>query len=81
MQVLFMMRLIQRWTLRGRKGTAQKGHRNGTRKGKKEEFPGLMQNMLPGNSFPQICVVSVHHLAESSVKIVVNTDRFPNTKG
>jgi hypothetical protein len=27
---------------------------------KKEEFPGFMENMLPGNSFPQICVVSVH---------------------
>jgi hypothetical protein len=27
---------------------------------KKEEFPGVMENMLPGNSFPQICVVSVH---------------------
>jgi hypothetical protein len=26
---------------------------------KKEEFPGFMENMLPGNSFPQICVVSV----------------------
>jgi len=25
---------------------------------KKEEFPGFMGNMLPGNSFPQICVVS-----------------------
>jgi hypothetical protein len=27
---------------------------------KKEEFPGNMENMLPGNSFPQICVVSVY---------------------
>jgi hypothetical protein len=26
---------------------------------KKEEFPGIKGNMLPGNSFPQICVVSV----------------------
>jgi hypothetical protein len=26
---------------------------------KKEEFPGFMGNMAPGNSFPQICVVSV----------------------
>lgn len=26
---------------------------------KKEELPGFMLNMLPGNSFPQICVVSV----------------------
>jgi hypothetical protein len=29
---------------------------------KKEEFPGLMENMVPGNSFPQICVVSVNNL-------------------
>jgi hypothetical protein len=28
-------------------------------KEKKEEFPGTMQFMRPGNSFPQICVVSV----------------------
>ena len=27
---------------------------------KKEEFPGFMDNMLSGNSFPQICVVSVN---------------------
>jgi hypothetical protein len=25
---------------------------------KKEEFTGLMDHMVPGNSFPQICVVS-----------------------
>jgi len=30
-----------------------------SRKGKKEEFPGFMLFMQPGNSFPQICVVSV----------------------
>jgi hypothetical protein len=29
-------------------------------KAKKEEFPGIMENMPPGNSFPQICVVSVN---------------------
>jgi hypothetical protein len=28
---------------------------------KKEEFPGYMVDMQPGNSFPQICVVSVSH--------------------
>jgi hypothetical protein len=27
---------------------------------KKEEFPDIMVNMLSGNSFPQICVVSVN---------------------
>jgi len=31
---------------------------------KKEEFPGTMENMPPGNSFPQICVVSVKHSVE-----------------
>ena len=31
---------------------------------KKEEFPGLMENMLPGNSFPQICVVSERKYVE-----------------
>jgi len=31
-----------------------------THEKKKEEFPGIMENMLPGNSFPQICVVSVN---------------------
>jgi hypothetical protein len=33
----------------------------GTQITKKEEFPGFMENMLPGNSFPQICVVSVNN--------------------
>jgi hypothetical protein len=32
----------------------------GGERSKKEEFPGLMANMRPGNSFPQICVVSVN---------------------
>jgi hypothetical protein len=36
------------------------------RKNKKEEFPGIMENMLPGNSFPQICVVSVNEYVEKS---------------
>jgi hypothetical protein len=31
---------------------------------KKEEFPGYMKAMQPGNSFPQICVVSVTHSVE-----------------
>jgi hypothetical protein len=31
---------------------------------KKEEFPGIMRNMPPGNSFPQICVVSVNKSVE-----------------
>jgi hypothetical protein len=33
---------------------------------KKEEFPRLMDNMTPGNSFPQICVVSVNQSVENS---------------
>jgi hypothetical protein len=35
-------------------------------KAKKEEFPGFMENMLPRNSFPQICVVSVNKYVENS---------------
>jgi hypothetical protein len=31
---------------------------------KKEEFPGYMEAMQPGNSFPQICVVSEIHFVE-----------------
>jgi len=42
------------------------------RKSKKEEFPGIMENMLPGNSFPQICVVSVYSLWETGPLSVVN---------
>jgi hypothetical protein len=34
---------------------------------KKEEFSGLMDNMLPENSFPQICVVSVNHFVENDI--------------
>jgi hypothetical protein len=33
---------------------------------KKEEFPGGMKVIPPGNSFPQICVVSVNHSVEIS---------------
>ena len=39
---------------------AQKGLDRKVDRRKKEEFPGFMKNMLPGNSFPQICVVSVN---------------------
>jgi hypothetical protein len=38
----------------------QRHRRAEAEKKKKEEFPGFMENMLPGNSFPQICVVSVN---------------------
>jgi hypothetical protein len=41
--------------LRVMAGTAGLEGRGGA---KKEEFTGFMGNMLPGNSFPQICVVS-----------------------
>jgi hypothetical protein len=34
-------------------------------KAKKEEFSGFMENMLPENSFPQICVVSVNKYVEN----------------
>jgi hypothetical protein len=36
---------------------------------KKEEFPGIMENMLPGNSFPQICVVSRDQFVEIALRI------------
>jgi hypothetical protein len=42
------------------------GIRTGMRNKKKEEFPGIMENMLAGNSFPQICFVSVNHSVEKS---------------
>jgi hypothetical protein len=34
-------------------------------KKKKEEFPDIMENMLSGNSFPQICVVSGNKYVEN----------------
>ena len=41
-------------------------HRAIAKGGKKEEFPGFTsKNMLPGNSFPQICVVSVNEYVEN----------------
>jgi len=40
--------------IRRRKGARATG--SGAKK--KEEFTGLMVYMVPGNSFPQICVVS-----------------------
>jgi hypothetical protein len=33
---------------------------------KKEEFPGSVLRTPPGNSFPQICVVSVQSILETS---------------
>jgi hypothetical protein len=39
------------------------GRERGDRK--KEEFPGIMGNMPPGNSFPQICVVSINKSVEN----------------
>ncbi|HEY1902077.1 MAG TPA: hypothetical protein VGG56_06590 [Terracidiphilus sp.] len=47
------------------KETQDRFSRSAARK-KKEEFPGLMENMRPGNSFPQICVVSVNDYVEKS---------------
>jgi hypothetical protein len=46
------------------------------REKKKEEFTGFMENMLPGNSFPQICVVSVNQSVGNPDLNVVNTDRL-----
>jgi hypothetical protein len=57
---------MQRWTLRRAEGHSAGGDfRDVRRKRKKEEFPGFMENMLPGNSFPQICVVSVNQFVEN----------------
>jgi hypothetical protein len=59
------MSLMQSWALRRAEGHRAKGDDRGVaRKRKKEEFPGLMVNMPPGNSFPQICVVSVNQFVE-----------------
>jgi hypothetical protein len=46
---------------RANRTVAEECSRNGAKREKKEEFPGFMKNMLPGNSFPQICVVSVNN--------------------
>jgi hypothetical protein len=53
------------WTF----GRAKVGKRSGVFPGeagesKKEEFPGIMEIMLPRNSFPQICVVSGNKFVE-----------------
>ena len=37
--------------------------------GKKEEFPGHTDDVLPGNSFPQICVVSRDSFLEVAVSV------------
>ena len=34
---------------------------------KKKEFTGLMNTMAPGNSFPQICVVSINKIVEKTI--------------
>jgi hypothetical protein len=47
------------------RGEAGEGGRSKGKIKKKEEFSGLMDNMRPENSFPQICVVSVKHYVEN----------------
>jgi hypothetical protein len=49
---------------RNREGEKDRKIRFSPGETKKEEFPGSMGNMLPRNSFPQICVVSVNHSVE-----------------
>jgi hypothetical protein len=51
-------------------------------KEKKEEFPGFMENMPPGNSFPQICVVSVNECAGDAcfAQGYIRTPAFSNRK-
>jgi hypothetical protein len=48
-----------------KEGEGRAGDSCAAGKEKKEEFPGFMENMRPGNSFPQICVVSVNYLVEN----------------
>jgi hypothetical protein len=43
---------------------------------KKEEFPGNMDNMPSGNSFPQICVVSGNNHVGNSSEIVCKFDHI-----
>ena len=46
-------------------GEAGGGETNVIRQEEKRGVPRPMGNMLPGNSFPQICVVSVNHSVEN----------------
>jgi hypothetical protein len=41
-------------------------------KNEKEEFPGNTKNMLPGNSFPQIFVVSESSVQRKKLEAVFN---------
>jgi hypothetical protein len=47
--------------------SARRGILVRSRKRKKEEFPGIMENMPLGNSFPQICVVSINECATNGL--------------
>src|ERR1700735_1215330 len=59
----------------GPNGTGR-GIRAATGEGrKKEEFPGNMENMLPENSFPQICVVSGKNHVGNSSEIMSSFDQ------
>jgi hypothetical protein len=63
------------WIAQGR---AQHSKRRGR---KKEEFTGFMKNMLPENSFPQICVVSRNEYVGNSQTNMVNKAQFQGTEG
>ena len=47
----------------------RRGSRAEQRRMKKEEFPGPMGCMMLGNSFPQICVVSVPYSVDKQEEI------------
>ena len=52
-------------------------------KNKKRGVPRLHENMAPGNSFHQICVVSAHRIVESGgntqeyLRVVAISNHFP----
>jgi hypothetical protein len=48
--------------------------------GKKEEFPGFMENMPPENSFPQICVVSGNKSVGNRAFMVVQFCSYPKNE-
>jgi hypothetical protein len=50
--------------LEGEQATGEAGS---TTAKKKEEFPGFMGDMRPGNSFPQICVVLIPILQKGAI--------------
>jgi hypothetical protein len=66
----------------GKDWIVQRGAQHSKRRDKKkEEFPGFMQNMLPANSFPQICVVSGNEYVGNSQLNLINNAQVLDTEG